>query len=128
MSIFRPMFRPVPLATAALSAAALVGVPVPADAAPAASVATEGRPLVIGHRGAAGTAPENTVAGFKDARAAGVDHLEIGVQLSADGVPFLFQDRDWAKPLEDGNVTVIHFDESSNRRFAEIAPRCLCNS
>ncbi|QTG81375.1 glycerophosphodiester phosphodiesterase family protein [Arthrobacter crystallopoietes] len=49
-------------------------------------------PLLIGHRGAAGTAPENTVAAFKDGRASGADFFEIDVQLSADGVPFLFHD------------------------------------
>ncbi|MET1034055.1 MAG: glycerophosphodiester phosphodiesterase family protein [Arthrobacter sp.] len=49
-------------------------------------------PLVIGHRGAAGTAPENTVAAFKAGRASGADFFEVDVQLSADGVPFLFHD------------------------------------
>ncbi len=49
-------------------------------------------PVLVGHRGAAGTAPENTMAGFRDARAAGADFLEIDVQLSADGVPFIFHD------------------------------------
>ncbi|GGG54362.1 hypothetical protein GCM10011374_16610 [Kocuria dechangensis] len=204
--------RPAPrrlrsAAAGALSAAALLGAALPAAAAPAGSDA--GRPLVIGHRGAAGTAPENTVAAFKDARAAGVDHLEIDVQLSADGVPFLFhddtparttdveevfpgrehdpitsftwaelqqldagsyfgarfdgeriphlddaariatvntgvyieikspknspgveqvvadalaEDKEWAKLLEAGKVTVIGFDEGSNRTFAELAP------
>ncbi|PPB48410.1 esterase [Arthrobacter pityocampae] len=48
--------------------------------------------LLVGHRGAAGTAPENTVAAFKDGRAAGADFIEVDVQLSADGVPFLFHD------------------------------------
>ena len=52
----------------------------------------EETPLLIGHRGAAGTAPENTVAAFKDGRASGADFFEIDVQLSADGVPFLFHD------------------------------------
>jgi glycerophosphoryl diester phosphodiesterase len=219
MSTSRSAFRPLHAAAAgALSAAALIGVSVPAVAAPtasadkappAASIAAEDRPLVIGHRGAAGTAPENTVSAFKDARAAGVDYLEIDVQLSADGVPFLFhddtparttnvaevfpgrendpitsftwaelqqldagsyfdekftgekiphlddaakiatvntgvyieiksptnspgieqvvadaldQDKDWAKLLAAGKVTVIGFDETSNRTFSELAP------
>jgi glycerophosphoryl diester phosphodiesterase len=52
----------------------------------------EEAPLLIGHRGPAGTAPENTVAAFKDGRASGADFFEIDVQLSADGVPFLFHD------------------------------------
>ncbi|WP_343212812.1 glycerophosphodiester phosphodiesterase family protein [Arthrobacter sp. Br18] len=49
-------------------------------------------PILIGHRGAAGTAPENTVAAFQDGRTSGADFFEIDVQLSADGVPFLFHD------------------------------------
>lgn len=81
--------RPVP-ALRAVAAGALSAASVLTAAAPAAADAE--RPLVIGHRGAAGTAPENTVAAFKDARAAGADYLEIDVQLSADGVPFLFHD------------------------------------
>lgn len=84
-----PAPRTVRAATAgALAAAAVLGPAVPAAAAPAG---TE-RPLLIGHRGAAGTAPENTVPAFRDARAAGADYLEVDVQLSADGVPFLFHD------------------------------------
>lgn len=50
------------------------------------------QPVLVGHRGAAGTAPENTVAAFKDGQASGADFFEIDVQLSADGVPFLFHD------------------------------------
>ncbi len=198
-----PVLRAV--TAGALGAATVLTAVAPAVAAPADA----DRPLVIGHRGAAGTAPENTVPAFKDARAAGVDYLEIDVQLSADGVPFLFhddtparttdvaevfpgreddpvtsftwaelqqldagsyfgprfageriphlddaakvatvntgvyieiksprnspgieqvvadalaQDKDWAKLLGAGKVTVIGFDETSNRTFAGLAP------
>jgi glycerophosphoryl diester phosphodiesterase len=41
--------------------------------------------LVIGHRGAAARAPENTLPSFDLALAAGVDALEFDVHLSADG-------------------------------------------
>lgn len=44
----------------------------------------DGRPLVIGHRGAAGLAPENTLEGFRAALAAGVDLIEFDV-LALDG-------------------------------------------
>lgn len=40
---------------------------------------------VIGHRGAAGLAPENTLAAFERALALGVDGLEMDVLLTADG-------------------------------------------
>jgi len=41
--------------------------------------------LVIGHRGAAAQAPENTLRSFELAVGAGVDALELDVHLSADG-------------------------------------------
>jgi glycerophosphoryl diester phosphodiesterase len=40
--------------------------------------------ILVGHRGARGEAPENTIAGFAHARAVGVDRLELDVRLSAD--------------------------------------------
>ncbi len=40
---------------------------------------------VFGHRGAAGEAPENTIAGCKHAIERGVQRIEIDLQLSADG-------------------------------------------
>jgi len=43
------------------------------------------RPLCVGHRGAAGLAPQNTMASFRAGIAAGVDAVELDVHLSADG-------------------------------------------
>lgn len=40
--------------------------------------------LVIGHRGSAGTAPENTLPSFRAAADAGADMIELDVRLSAD--------------------------------------------
>jgi glycerophosphoryl diester phosphodiesterase len=48
-------------------------------------------PLVIAHRGASGTCPENTLAAFRRAEALGADMIELDVQLA-----------------RDGNVVVIH--------------------
>ena len=45
----------------------------------------DGRPLVIGHRGAAALAPENTLAAFRAARAVGVDLIEFDVLSLRDG-------------------------------------------
>lgn len=45
----------------------------------------DGRPLRIGHRGAAALAPENTLAAFRAAREAGVDAVELDLLLLDDG-------------------------------------------
>lgn len=44
-----------------------------------------GKPLVIGHRGAAGLLPENTLAAFKRGCELGIDAIELDVLVSADG-------------------------------------------
>ena len=49
-------------------------------------------PIVIGHRGAAGVAPENTLASFRRGLADGAAILESDVHLSRDGVPMLIHD------------------------------------
>lgn len=48
--------------------------------------------LVVGHRGARGLYPENTLAGFIGALALGVDALELDVALTADGVVVVSHD------------------------------------
>ncbi len=50
------------------------------------------RTFVIGHAGAGGEAPENTLAGVRACLAAGVEGMEIDVQISRDGVPILLHD------------------------------------
>lgn len=49
-------------------------------------------PLIIGHRGASAVAPENTMAAFEAAIAAGADGIEFDVRLSRDGVPVIIHD------------------------------------
>ena len=48
--------------------------------------------LIIGHRGAAAVAPENTLGGFRKAAEAGADWVELDVILTADGVPVVSHD------------------------------------
>jgi glycerophosphoryl diester phosphodiesterase len=50
------------------------------------------KPLVCGHRGASGHAPENTMAAFREALEAGADWIEFDVQLSADGEVIVLHD------------------------------------
>lgn len=49
-------------------------------------------PLIIGHRGASAVAPENTIAAFRAAIAAGADGIEFDVRLTRDGVPVIIHD------------------------------------
>lgn len=55
---------------------------------------TRGRPRVWAHRGASALKPENTLAAFEAARAAGADGIELDVRLARDGTVVVFHDRD----------------------------------
>lgn len=48
--------------------------------------------LIVGHRGARGLYPENTLAGFAGTLALGVDALELDVAMTADGVVVVSHD------------------------------------
>jgi len=48
--------------------------------------------FIWAHRGASATAPENTLAAFRAAAAAGADGIELDVHLSRDGVPVVIHD------------------------------------
>ncbi len=61
----------------------MLAIAVPADQGAQMASST---PMIIGHRGAAGLAPENTLTGFALAAKLGVDAIELDVLLSADGV------------------------------------------
>ena len=47
---------------------------------------------IIAHRGASGSAPENTVPAFELAVETGADALELDVRLTGDGVPVVLHD------------------------------------
>ncbi|MEE3326943.1 MAG: glycerophosphodiester phosphodiesterase [Myxococcota bacterium] len=49
-------------------------------------------PIVLGHRGAAGSAPENTLFAFREGLSQGAHLLESDIQITADGVPILLHD------------------------------------
>ena len=55
------------------------------------------RPLVVAHRGARLTHPENTLAAFDAAIEAGADAIELDVRLTADGVGVVSHDADVAR-------------------------------
>ena len=49
--------------------------------------------LIIGHRGAKGYAPENTLASFEKALELGVDMIELDVHISNDNIPMVIHDK-----------------------------------
>jgi glycerophosphoryl diester phosphodiesterase len=83
-------------------------------------------PLKVGHRGAAGEAPENTFASFDLALRQGADGIEFDVQLSSDGVPVVIHDPRLDRTTSGGGWVYEHrasvlrrLDAGSwfNRRF-----------
>ncbi len=50
------------------------------------------RPLIIGHRGCAAHAPENTLPSFQQGLQTGVDLVELDYRHSRDGVPVVIHD------------------------------------
>src|SRR6266542_5407411 len=57
----------------------------------------EGRPLVLGHRGASAEAPENTLASFRLALAQGADGVELDVRRCATGEVVVVHDEDLSR-------------------------------
>lgn len=52
---------------------------------------------LVAHRGASGSAPENTLAALHRARALGADGAEVDVQRTSDGVLVLVHDDSWLR-------------------------------
>jgi len=69
------------------------------------SFGAEDRAEIIAHRGAAATAPENTLAAFEQAIGAGADWIELDVQENADGVVVVQHDSDFMRAA-GRNLTV----------------------
>ena len=67
------------------------------------------RTRVIGHRGGAGLAPENTMAAFRNAATLGIDGIECDVMLSADGHIIVYHDDDLSRLT---NGTGISFEKT----------------
>lgn len=76
------------------------------------------RPSIIGHRGAAGLAPANTIAAIKRALEYDIDGIELDVRQTRDGTLILFHDPilDWATDGH-GRVHTTSWKEISEVRF-----------
>jgi glycerophosphoryl diester phosphodiesterase len=69
---------------------------------------------IIGHRGYAARAPENTLASLELALDAGADSVEWDVQVAACGTPVLFHDATLERTTDgSGAVRSVTFDELS---------------
>jgi len=80
----------------------------------------EGRPLVVGHRGAAALAPENTIEAFRAAVDLGVDLVEFDV-LALQRGPLVVAHSDRLEEMTHGAVTG-RVDGRSLAELREIAP------
>ncbi len=93
--------RPSKLFALAATLGAVASAPALASAAPATAAAppkakaaawpfptlkAAGKPLVVGHRGAAGYLPDHTLAGYSLAIAQGADYIEPDLESTKDGV------------------------------------------
>ena len=70
------------------------------------------KPAVIGHRGARGHAPENTIFGFERALELGADALELDVRATRDGVIVVMHDATVDRTTDgSGRVEELSWDE-----------------
>lgn len=72
--------------------------------------------LIIGHRGAAGLAPENTLESLRAGKKAGADMLELDVRLTRDKIPVV---------IHDARLVRTHHDRAiiSSLTLAELEAR-----
>ncbi len=71
---------------------------------------------IIGHRGAAGLAPDNSLAGFKKALELNVDFIEFDVRTTQDHVPVLIHDESIAGRHRKIKVSSLDFSDLKARR------------
>lgn len=69
-------------------------------------------PRIIGHRGAAGRAPENTLAGFRKAKALGAEWVEFDVRITRDSRLAVIHDADLGRTT-NGEGLVVDADMSA---------------
>jgi glycerophosphoryl diester phosphodiesterase len=73
-------------------------------------------PRVIGHRGAAARAPENTLAGFRLAKSLGCAWVEFDVRLTADNALVVCHD-DRLERTSDGRGAISQMPLAAIRKF-----------
>lgn len=78
-------------------------------------------PKVIGHRGAAGVAPENTLGGFRVAASLGVEWVEFDVRLTRDETCVVVHD-ETLKRIAGIDVAIDQTDFSEIRQWTQPDP------
>lgn len=71
---------------------------------------------IIGHRGARGLAPENTIASLEAAIAHGADGIEVDVRVTKDGVPVLHHGNSLRDPSGRLRIRARRLDELRQHR------------
>ncbi len=74
------------------------------DVRTASDLLEGGRPLLIAHRGASSTHPENTLPALLAGFEAGADIVELDYQVSADGCPVVFHDETLDRTTDAANL------------------------
>jgi glycerophosphoryl diester phosphodiesterase len=78
------------------------------------------RTLIIGHRGAYDSAPENTLKGFRKAIELGADYIEFDVHASQDEALVVIHDTDILRRLgHEGFIKNMTLEELKNLDFGE---------
>lgn len=73
-------------------------------------------PLIIGHRGVKGIAPENSLSGFKKAVELGIDGIELDVHLTKDGKLAVIHDMD-LKRLSGLKIPIKQFTFEELKKY-----------
>ena len=70
---------------------------------------------VLAHRGGAEESNENTLESFDYSQSLGCEFIETDVQVSSDGIPYIFHDEDLKRLLNNP----IRFDSLSSNEIDE---------
>ena len=71
---------------------------------------------VLAHRGGALEANENTLESFKYAHEIGCDYIETDVQITSDGIPYIFHDEDLSRIVGEKK----NFNELSSQEVDDL--------
>lgn len=83
---------------------------------------------IYGHRGASGSAFENTISAFQRAVVEGADGIEIDVQLTKDSVPIVIHDRNLSRVASrDRFVDEMNFKSLRRVKLGSLWQRRLKN-